>query len=137
MKSLSVVRILWVLTIGYTSALTIGSLIKPVHIDTTITNIDKLLHAGAYLGLTVLWMSLMHLLMTARSRKEWASLRSYIAIAVVLVIYGIIIELLQGGLTDYRTPDHWDVMANTLGVLMGSLTFMLFFKKFKGLKSQF
>jgi glycopeptide antibiotics resistance protein len=67
--------------------------------------------------------------------QKWAKPIFYIAIALALVVYGIVIELLQGSATTYRTPDVWDVLANSIGVILGSLTFLLFFKKFKGLKS--
>lgn len=134
MESSSVGKLLSIVAIGYTCALTIGSLIKPVQIDTSISNIDKLLHTGAYFGLALLWLSYIHLLKTSVERK-WAQTRVYVITALILVIYGIVIELLQGSLTSYRTPDVWDVLANSIGVLLGSLLFVLFFKKFNGLKS--
>ena len=56
----------------------------------------------------------------------------YIAIALALVIYGTVIELLQGSATTYRTPDVWDVLANSIGVILGSLTFLLFLRNLKG-----
>jgi VanZ family protein len=120
--------------IAYTCALSIGSLVKPVKLDTNISNIDKLLHLGAYFGLAILWLSYFHIVKTSATQK-WAKPIFYIAIALALVVYGIVIELLQGSATTYRTPDVWDVLANSIGVILGSLTFLLFFKKFKGLKS--
>lgn len=135
MKSLLAVKILGVITLAYTSALALGSLVKPVRIDTTITHLDKLMHFSAYCGLAALWLSLLHLLRTRTTQKKWAPVRFYVIIGAALVVYGIIIELLQGGLTTYRTPDVWDAIANTVGVLVGSFAFILFFKKFKGLKS--
>lgn len=134
MRSLLVLRFLGFLTLAYTSALAIGSLIKPVKINVTFTNMDKWMHAGAYFGLSVLWLSLLHIIITRRTQKKWAATRYYLIMGVALVAYGIIIEILQGGLTSYRTPDFWDGIANTVGVLAGSFAFILFFKNFNGLK---
>ena len=120
--------------IAYTCALSIGSLVKPVKLDTSISNVDKLLHLGAYFGLAILWLTYFHIVKTTTTQK-WAKPVVYISIALSLVVYGIVIELLQGSATTYRTPDVWDVFANSIGVILGSLTFLLFFKKFKGLKS--
>ena len=130
-------KIIGFTAIAYTCALTIGSLVKPVKlIDTTISNIDKLLHLGAYFGLAVLWLCFIHSIKTGAT-QHWVAFKPkvYITMAILLVLYGIIIELLQGSATTYRTPDVWDVLANSIGVLLGSLTFLLFFKKFKELKS--
>lgn len=41
------------------------------------------------------------------------------------VIYGIIIELMQGTLTNYRQPDLKDIIANTFGSLMAGLLLFL------------
>lgn len=51
--------------------------------------------------------------------------------AVVSVVYGIIIEALQSLLTDFRTPDYYDVIANTIGVLVAALFLMKFKDKLK------
>ena len=127
-------KILGFVAISYTIALTIGSLVKPVTIDVSVRNIDKLLHLGAYFGLAMLWLSYYHLIKTSQYRK-WAKPRAYAVVAIALVVYGIVIEILQGSATTYRTPDGWDVLANSIGVALGTLTFVLFFKKFIGLKS--
>lgn len=134
MVSSWVLKILSVVAVFYTATLTIGSLIKPVKITVSINHIDKFLHLGAYLGLAFLWLSLYHLI-KQRKLKGWQPFRSYIFIAILLVFYGIMIEVLQGGVTDYRTPDLWDVLANFIGVVLGGSTFILFFKTFKRLKT--
>lgn len=134
MVSSWVLKTLLGLTIAYTIALTIGSLIKPLEIDSTVPHIDKILHAGAYGGLTFLWLSV-YQLHSCKKRIMWSAIYKYVFIMILIVVFGILIELLQGGTTDYRTADTWDVVANTTGVLLGCLVFVLFFKKIMKLKS--
>jgi len=127
-------KILCVAAISYTIALTIGSLIKPVKLKlSTFAYSDKVLHLVAYIGLSILWLSFYHLV-KQYFWAQWKPKKYYVIIAIILVIYGIIIELLQGSITDYRTPDVWDVLANSIGVVVGSAVFVLFFKNFKRLK---
>jgi len=45
-------------------------------------------------------------------------------------LFGIIIEVLQLTLTDYRAFDWFDVLANTAGVILGLLVFSLSRKLF-------
>lgn len=50
-------------------------------------------------------------------------------IASAVFIYGIIIEILQGALTNYRQADLYDVFANFSGIAVGTLFFVLVLKK--------
>ncbi len=135
MVSSWVLKILLGLTIVYTIALTVGSLVKPVEIDVSVSHFDKILHTGAYGGLAFLWLSV-YQLYSCRKRIFWSTIGKYILIMVLITIFGILIELLQGGTTDYRTADIWDALANTTGVLLGTIIFVIFFKKFMKLKSR-
>ncbi|TVZ52235.1 VanZ family protein [Dokdonia sp. Hel_I_53] len=123
-----------IVTIVYTIALTVGSLIKPVVIKASFSHVDKLIHLCAYLGLAFLWMSFYQLQKRSFTPEVNFS-KIHFVIAVMIIVYGIIIEVLQGGITNYRTPDVWDVLANTIGVFIGSLIFVIIFKNFKRLKS--
>jgi glycopeptide antibiotics resistance protein len=51
------------------------------------------------------------------------------------ILFGIIIEVLQFTITNYRTGDYFDVIANSGGVMFGSLVFNQLFKK-NSLKKQ-
>ncbi|UAN00084.1 VanZ family protein [Polaribacter litorisediminis] len=83
-----------------------------------VANIDKGYHSIAYFILTITWL----LSFYKKPQKKYI-------IAISCIIFGIIIELLQASLTVYREGDYFDVLANSLGVLLALSTFSLFFKK--------
>lgn len=127
-----------VIAVLYTIALTLGSLIRPVHIvDNPVTYLDKLLHAGAYFGLTLLWIMWRYIKNKNKIVTPKSIVTKSIVIAVTAIVYGIIIEFLQGTITNYRTPDGWDVLANTTGSVLALLTCLLYINKSKMLKSRF
>lgn len=72
---------------------------------------DKWVHAIAYAVLTVLL-----------AYALWAStFRLLVVVAVVASVYGVGIELVQSTLP-FRTFDRLDAVANTLGVLVASVS---------------
>lgn len=94
----------------YLISLTIGSLGNVSAVPSLGFSFDdKIYHFLAYAVLTAL---LFNYLLTI-------NLKSKIVIsAVFAIIYGIIIEALQAILTDFRTPDYYDALANMLGALV-------------------
>lgn len=130
---------LFVIAVLYTIALTLGSLMRPIHITAKpISNIDKLLHAGAYFGLTVLWI--LWMLYKRSDQKEISSKALWkitIGVVIIAVLYGVLMEVLQGTLTSYRTPDTWDIVANTTGSVLALLACYVYINKSKMLKSKF
>lgn len=50
-------------------------------------------------------------------------LAKLIVIGVCLILYGVLLELLQG-LTGYRMMDSMDMLANSLGVVTGLLVWL-------------
>ncbi|MFT5751585.1 MAG: VanZ family protein [Flavobacteriales bacterium] len=128
------------LAIGYTAALTIGSLIKPVQfVENPFRFMDKLLHAGAYFGLSLLWVIACILFDWIFLRLQYFSRtgNAILFVSIVSIGYGTIIEILQGTMTAYRTPDGWDILANTTGVLLTVLICSLFINKLERLKLNF
>ena len=81
---------------------------------TSIKVSDKVLHAFAYLILFWSWMAVF--------RKK-TSIKTAILLFLVLVSFGILLEYLQGVLTDYRTADWKDAIANSIGLLLGFISF--------------
>ena len=63
--------------------------------------------------------------------------KSLVLISVLAIVYGVFMELLQGALTTYRKPDSWDVLANSIGVVMALITVLLLIKNMRVLKTKF
>jgi len=97
--------------------LSLSSAIK-IEIPLHISNLDKLLHSFAYFGLTITWLFALR-----RYPK-----RKFIVIAIFL--YGILMEFLQGWLTNTRQKDIFDVVANTIGILVSMLIYEQLYKYF-------
>jgi len=75
---------------------------------------DKALHAFAYFLLIWSW------LLVFRNKTSY---KSNLLIFGFLIGFGIILELLQGGMMQHRTADWKDVLANVVGLMLGLVTF--------------
>ncbi len=102
---------LYILAISITIGIGVLSLVKPPKIEVDISFIDKILHTFAYFCLSFSW-----LLAFKDNNKPYL-------IIIGCVIYGIVIEMLQLSITNYRTGDLNDVLANTTGAVIGFLLF--------------
>ncbi len=107
---------LWIAIIT-TISVTILSLVALPKIDLglNLKSGDKYLHVIAYFVLSFFWYIAL--------RKKLNNTRYKIAVILSIILYGIILEGLQGGLTSYRTADWHDAIANTLGVLLAVISF--------------
>ncbi len=129
-----VARIILFFALIYTSAITYFSLIvmdfkvSVVGFDPT----DKMLHAGAYLFLAFLWK--LYLLFKNSNFQKYTSNLYWVAFASFA--FGMLIEVLQGTLTSYRTPDWWDIVANTTGVALAVLFFIAMAPTIKKLRQK-
>lgn len=97
---------LWALMIG---AVIAGSLLPPPEQLPLIRNGDKLLHGLAY-ALLMAW-----------AVQLFAGTRAQSVCAVGLIGLGVALEVAQGH-TATRSTDSWDVLANSVGVLLGLAT---------------
>jgi VanZ family protein len=99
----------------YWIALFIGTHIPPGPIIRKIGFNDKILHAGAYTGLSFLlaWA------IPTRPNRAY----NVILAGLICVVYGAIDELLQ--IPVGRTADWNDFFADVLGVIMGLSTYVL------------
>jgi len=105
-----------------TIAITIGSLISIPKLEVTQVQIsDKFVHISAYCLLTLNWL-LVYKFKTNR-------LKFGLLIPLLVFIYGIVIEVLQGVLTSYRQADLFDVLANFTGIGLAFIFFSIFFKR--------
>jgi VanZ family protein len=116
MKNLLQNKIL-IIAVFVTIAILYLSLIKMPTYNVTISHLDKWQHCFAYLVLTFFWLFAFY-------KKEKKHL-----IIFCCILFGILIEVLQYTITNYRTGDYLDVVANSSGVLFGFFIFNQVFKK--------
>lgn len=102
--------------------ITILSLVslKGIHII-KVNNSDKFEHFFGYIILSLSWLYAFKDDLTKQSKK--------FLLIILLIIYGIIIEVLQGVLTTNRQADFYDVIANSIGVLTAVLLYSKIFVK--------
>ena len=99
------------IAVAITLILVILSLIKiPAH-KLGITHLDKWQHCFAYFVLSISWLIVFY-----KKKKK-------LLVVLCCILLGVIIEILQNELTSYRTGDYHDVIANSLGVLLGLFAF--------------
>ncbi len=84
---------------------------------------DKFLHSLAYATLTLSWFFSI--------KKSHQEIRSKLLIVVVVFLFGVTLEILQGTLTENRTMDYHDVIANTVGILLALSSFSFLLKVYK------
>ena len=110
------------IAIFFTISITIGSLVKSDFIVVkSISVSDKTYHLIAYFLLMLSWLYVF-------CKKETLQ-RNVKYIILGCIIFGIIIEILQGVITSYRTASYLDIVANTIGVLLAVVIFHVFEKK--------
>lgn len=93
---------------------------------------DKALHAGAYLGLVMIW-KLFFLFKNSNFQKYRSNLW---LVALGSFLFGTLIEVLQGTLTSYREPDWYDMLANGTGVLLAVMLFIMLAPSVKSIKQK-
>lgn len=105
-----------------TIAITLGSLISIQNVAIKQTEFsDKFVHVFAYSLLTLSWIIALKIKTTQK--------KGSIILGSVVFIYGIIIEALQGVLTNSRQADWYDMFANLVGISMAIVFFNIFFQK--------
>ena len=110
------------IAVFFTISITIGSLVKSDLIAVEIVSVsDKIYHFIAYFLLMLSWLYVF------LKKKAFTQHVKYIFIGCIA--FGIIIEILQGIITSYRTASYLDILANTIGVLLAVVIFHVFEKK--------
>lgn len=84
---------------------------------------DKLYHFVAYFVLNSIWL-------IALLKKNGYQLKNILLTSLSIVVFGIIIEVIQGSLTDSRVFDILDILANSIAVVVSFVCFMLVKKSF-------
>ncbi len=103
------------IAIAITIAIAVLSLIKLGNQPVQISNIDKIEHLIAYFVLTSSWLFAF--------RATFSNNKNKYLVVVACIFYGIIIEVLQAIITDYREASYLDMLANTLGAIIAMLIF--------------
>lgn len=89
----------------------------------TIPFFDKIIHGIVYVFFMIVWLPY-----AIKAKGE--SKEIYWVVSLVIFIYGIIIEVLQGNFVTNRTQDYWDIVANTIGIVVGMVLFYKIKKTF-------
>ena len=107
-KLVFIFAITWTVLITYLSLATIdssiGSTIK-------IPHKDKIVHFIFYFMFVFLWTNYFN-------SSPYKS-KVGIVILLIAIVYGILMEIFQGLLTIDRSPDQYDVIANSSGAIVG------------------
>ena len=106
------------IAITLTIFITISSLVSLRGIKTLdigIHNFDKIIHFISYFSLTISWFFATQHAVTKQKSK--------LLLILLLIFFGIIIEALQGGMTTHRQADFYDILANSIGVLLAAALF--------------
>ncbi len=110
----------------YTGLITWASLAKfvnPIQVD--VKDSDKIAHFGAYFVFAFIWFLF---LFFSRKRSEGFN-QSLIKSFLICFLYGLAMEIAQATLTDYRSFDWKDVLANTSGIIFVVILLKMFENK--------
>ncbi|WP_339894883.1 VanZ family protein [uncultured Algibacter sp.] len=108
-------KVTFLVALGYSVALGAVSLITLDIPNVQISFADKIFHFLAYSLFTVLWYLAFFYTFSFKKRK------SIIYAAVLAILFGIVIEVLQDTITTSRTLDVYDALANTFGALVTTM----------------
>ncbi|WP_282043947.1 VanZ family protein [Winogradskyella flava] len=113
-KPLLVLRkLLLFVALVYTFALTITTFINLNGVPSLGSSFDdKIYHFVAYFGLAALWVTYFK----PSKKKQILNM-----VLLCLLLFGIVLELIQHKLNPNRTYDVYDLTANCLGILLGTL----------------
>ena len=128
------VRFFLIIAVVYTLLITTLSLIPLGRISLGGFNpTDKMLHGVAYFILTLLWLFYYLMKKSEIRNYKW----EFFNISALVIVFGMLIEVLQGALTSYRQPDWADILANSIGVLISFLFCVVFLNFLKRIKLKF
>lgn len=106
----------FVLALAFTVLLAFFSLMQTGIPDIGFSFQDKIYHFIAYALMTLFWYNYLF-----DSHFKISRQRAIVAAVGIAVIYGIIIEVIQGQLTISRVAEFNDAIANTVGAIVAGL----------------
>lgn len=111
-------------SMAWSIALALGMLLPSDSIpESKLLSNDKLVHLGVFLIYTLLWSFGLHGLEARKGIK----IKVLILALTISIVYGAILEFLQQFVPG-RMTDIYDLLANTLGAVMGTIVFITFTK---------
>lgn len=113
----------YVISFALTAIIVYLSLSSLEHLPVKISVSDKFLHTLAYVTLTLSWFFAV--------KKSHQQLKSKLLIVLAIFVFGVILEVLQEKLTDNRMMDPYDVIANTVGILLALSSFNFLLNVYK------
>lgn len=121
-------KTLFSITAVYAVLITIAFLFPGKDIPSTGLPLDKLVHIAIHAGLVFLVI-----LSVFRKQGDIIKMKQLYWVLIGCFIYGIVIEVVQERLVVLRHADVWDLVANSIGILLGVV---LFYKSKSYLKNQ-
>lgn len=119
-------RQVFLITIFYSLALALVCLLPFKKLpDVGVSFGDKIFHSLTYVVLTFLWFS------TFFFQFKTSKINAIIYSSVISIVFGIIIEVLQGVFTTTRQADVFDVLANSIGVLFAAVLIVVKKQKYR------
>lgn len=94
-----------------------------------IEGLDKIIHGLIHFFLINIWMLYFYVKNDFQFKVKWL-----LPVFISVVLFGIIVEIMQGQFTDSRGADIFDIAANLIGSLLGIFFFRLI-KKYLKLKN--
>jgi VanZ family protein len=85
-----------------------------------IPNFDKIVHLAMYFS-----FSFVLILDGFKAKPNFSTLKIYFISAITALIYGGILEIIQGTLTKTRSADIFDFIFNAVGVLLAVLLWVV------------
>lgn len=98
-------------------------------LDLQFSSGDKLVHLFFYFTLTVFTYLYLRL-----ERQKYNRRKALIVASLFSLIYGMIIEVLQGILPFKRSADWLDIVANSTGIVLAILIIVMIIDKSNALK---
>ncbi|MAZ73759.1 MAG: hypothetical protein CMC70_11510 [Flavobacteriaceae bacterium] len=111
-------KTLLLLALVYLVVISIAFLIPGRAIPTTQLPLDKVVHIGIHAVLLFVWA-----LYFFKKNDNTLTGNTLLLIGVACFLYGIIIEVLQESLVALRHSDFLDLVANSIGILLGAIVF--------------
>lgn len=111
-NTLLYIAIIYTLSILTLSLINIGK-VEIIKIEAS----DKIYHTACYAIMSFLWC------LYATNKYSTLKIKTFLIILVLITIFGIIIESMQLILTNYRSFDWLDAIANFVGCILGILVF--------------